>query len=257
MEKLQPLIKHKYWIIGGVALLLPFIGWWVSTGAVAETIEKRWKELSALSVPSGSGTANQDYIDRIEEVNKVLDERQTKLATRLYEGQKRLHTWPGILPKYMKDKKYREPADYQALRLYGRFHLDEIAQMLKDVRQYRQPEPVMEKGKWVIHESGVLEIYEENIPHVDRARWERNPPTSEEMWDTQEDVWLTRAILEAINDVNADATKISDAPIRMLSKLMLRGGSRPKETETPADRSSPMGGMGEGGEGGENCPARR
>ncbi len=246
MEKLQPLIKHKYWIIAGTALLLPFIGWWLSTGAVAETIEKRWTELSGLDVPSGSNTPNKDYIDHMDEVNKVLGDRQTKLATRLYDEQKRLHTWPGDLAAYMNDKKYREPADDQALRIYGRYHLDEIDQMLKDARQYQFHYTVDEKGKPGINETGVLAVTKESIPHVDRAVWARTPPTSSEMWDTQEDVWLTRSILEAINGVNKDATKISDAPIRVLVSLILRGGSRTDPTATSADGQS-MSDVGDGG----------
>ena len=69
---------------------------------------------------SGTNTPNKDYLDGIDEVNKVLDDRQTKLALRLYDEQKSLHTWPGTLADYMKDKKYREPADDQTLRIYGR-----------------------------------------------------------------------------------------------------------------------------------------
>ncbi len=240
MEKLQPLIKHKYWVIGGAALLLPFIGWWVSTVAAAKHIDERIQTLSALNVSSGSNTPNKDYIDHIEDVNKVLDGRQMKLSTRLYEEQERLHTWPGVLPKYMKDKKYREQADDQALRLYARFHLNEIDEMLKFVRQYNSSYSTDEKGRPIIQETGVLEIDKQNIPHVERARWERTRPTSDEMWDTQEDVWLTWEVLKAVNDVNADATKISDAPIRQLLTLQLRGGSRAEESAAPA-QGSPMG----------------
>jgi hypothetical protein len=60
------------------------------------------------------------------------------------------------------------------------------------------------------------------------------------MWNTQEDVWLTRAILNAIKKVNSDAgaTKISDAPIRTIESLVLRGGSR----ETAEAGAAPSGG---------------
>ena len=59
MEKLQPLIKHKYWIIGGAALLMPFIGWWLSTGKVAAETQKRWEELTASQRAVGHQYAQQ------------------------------------------------------------------------------------------------------------------------------------------------------------------------------------------------------
>ena len=44
MDKLKPLIVHKFWIILFIALLLPVIGWSMATGSLAKEIEERKTE---------------------------------------------------------------------------------------------------------------------------------------------------------------------------------------------------------------------
>ena len=136
MEKLQPLLKHKFWIIGGVVLLVTLVGWWIGTSAKAAYIEQRWATLSALQVAPGSNTPNQDYIDQIGKVIEVLDKRQDVLDNRLYESQKSLHTWPRNVAKYMDGKQFRDPASYSALQIYAREHYDEYMAMVKQLPLY-------------------------------------------------------------------------------------------------------------------------
>ena len=222
MEKLKPILKHKFWIIAGAVLLMTIVGWWIGTSAKAAYIETRWATLSALAVTPGSNTPNQDYIDNIDKVIQVLDKNQEVLDNRLYESQKSLHTWPKNVAKYMEGVQFRDPAKFDALQIYARQHFDEFRAMLASLPRYGWNE---ETGA----EYGIVYIEKDaDIPHVPLSVWRNTPPTSDAMWNTQEDIWLTRSIFDAIRDVNqaAGATKISDAPIRSIAKLEFRGGSR-------------------------------
>lgn len=248
MEKLQPLLKHKFWIVAGISLVLPFVGWWLNTGAVAENIQSRWETLSSLNVPAGSNTPNDDYIKGLTAVNEVLAERQSELDARLYDEQKSLHTWPRDVARFMDDKMFREPVGDQVLRVYARHHLDEVRGMLDALPQYEfRYDPLTD----TIEETGIVYVPDgiEAVPHGPDWQAANTTPVSEEMWNVQEDVWLTRAILNAIKQVNGDAgaTKISDAPIRILAELRLRGGSR-------IDETAAAGGTGEGDGGGDYSP---
>ncbi len=224
MEKLKPILKHKFWIIAGAVLLMTIVGWWIGTSAKAAYIETRWAALSGLAVTPGSNTPNQDYIDNIDKVIQVLDKNQEVLDNRLYEKQRSLHTWPENVAKYMDGVPFRDPAQINALQIYAREHWDEFQDMLEALPRFGWKQ---EMGPDYGTEYGIVYIEKDSdIPHVPLSVWRNTTPTSDAMWNTQEDIWLTRSIFDAIRKVNEGATKISDAPIRSIAKLEFRGGSR-------------------------------
>ena len=61
MEKLKPILKHKFWIIAGAVLLTTIVGWWIGTSAKAAYIETRWATLSALAVTPGTNTDDHGH----------------------------------------------------------------------------------------------------------------------------------------------------------------------------------------------------
>jgi hypothetical protein len=64
------------------------------------------------------------------------------------------------------------------------------------------------------------------ITHVPEGTWAERPPTAEELWNAQEDLWLTQALFESIAALNKGADKLTDSSIRQLLLLHLRGGIR-------------------------------
>ena len=47
MDKLQPIIKHHFWIVFLIALMLPPIAWWMTTGELAAEISDRTSSLDS------------------------------------------------------------------------------------------------------------------------------------------------------------------------------------------------------------------
>ena len=63
----------------------------------------------------------------------------------------------------------------------------------------------------------------DKIPHATFNK--AVPAKTEDVWDAQEDIWLLELIFDAIVRTNEDATYVSDAPVRQISKISLLGGS--------------------------------
>ncbi|WP_166819791.1 hypothetical protein [Thalassoroseus pseudoceratinae] len=281
MEKLQPILKHKFWIISGIALLIPLIGWFMDRGAIAERIQTRWDTLSKLAPPSGANTPNQTYIDGIKFVNERQAERQKVLERELYEEQKQLWFWPAEVADRMAEKSYRDRVNNSILQDYRFAYTDHFVKDVVEstIRPYR----VSYSGE----ESGLVKVdggtgnfgggmagggmpggrefaggggtglgmgenwFPSSIQHIDaKSRWATEPPTPKEMWDAQEDLWLIQSLLEAVAEVNDGARRVSDAPIREIHTLFLRGGSRPDPNAAAAggmDGGMGMAGMAEPG----------
>lgn len=281
MEKLQPILKHKFWIITGVALLIPIIGWFMDRGAIAERIQTRWDTLSKLAPPSGSNTPNQAYIEGIQDVNEKHAERQKILERELYDEQKKLWFWPAELADRMQDKAYRDRVAISILQDYRIAYRDHFVKDVVEstIRPYR----VSFSGE----ESGLVKVdggtgnfgggggygsvmggrefrgnagltddwFPSSIQHIDaKMEWGTEPPTPKQMWDAQEDLWLIQSLLEAVAEVNDGARRVSDAPIREIHTLFLRGGSRPDPNAVATDGVD-AGGYGGAGMMAEGAPA--
>lgn len=229
MDKLQPIIKHKYWVVSGLALLLMLVGWYLSSSAQATAIEERTQKLDALNVPGGTGTPNQKWIDELSEVNKDESAELTELQQRLYNDQKKLWTWPKDIEKDFSGE-YRQAVDFDTRDTYRRRYDGEFSRVYKTVdpevsSKTRKPDGTIEvvwRGKVVVDRNMIQQVDNRNL-------WGNRPPTVMEMWDAQEDIWLTESIMRALAAVNSGAEKISEAPLRRILVVSLHGGTPPTE----------------------------
>ncbi|WP_417383989.1 hypothetical protein [Gimesia sp.] len=237
MDKLKPLITHKFWIILFIALLLPVIGWSMATGSLAKEIEERKTAIDQAfndaSVPPNP--PNQTWSTALKQINDQKRNYNAESTKYLWEKQKALFVWPPDIATLMTDTPYRGEISIKPRNLYRSAYQFEI------LRAYKLANPFnLTDGK------GLVEINPLVIPHVPFDKWKTVSPTSEDMWDAQEDVWLVTSILEAIAKVNSEsgATNISESPIRQISVLELRGGTVGDDGSAPAGD----GGMGMDGE---------
>ncbi len=168
MEKLQPLITHKFWVIAGLAILIPFVGWLLDPfGTTAGLIDNRIKTIKSTTVVDPNGKPNQNYITDIEAVNNTLRFRQTQLDALLYEEQADYHTWPKNVADAMKDKIFYDPIPNDICDHFRGEHYNEVDTMLAKMNRFN-----WDTGK------GVVEVYPDIVPpNVDRAKWNDTPPT--------------------------------------------------------------------------------
>lgn len=216
MDKLKPIIVHKFWIILAIAMLLPVVGWSMATGNLAKEIAERKtaldKAFSDAQVPPNP--PNQTWSTALSQINKEKDYAIGLSWKRLWDKQKSLFVWPADITLLMKKTPYRGEISRVPRNLYRSAYEKEI------LRAHQLAKPFSLKDG-----TGQVDINPNIIPHVPLDKWKTLPPTSKEMWDAQEDVWLVSSIFEAIAEVNKGAGNISEAPVRQISVLELRGGT--------------------------------
>jgi len=233
MDKLKPILVHKFWIILFIALLLPMIGWSMATGSLAKEIDERKtaidKAFTDAQVPPNP--PNETWSSALKQINQEKDNYIGQSRKYLWEKQKSLFVWPPDITPLMKETPYRGEISRVPRNLYRSAYEFEL------LRAHKLANPFSLRDG-----TGTVDINENVLPHVPLDKWKTLPPSSQEMWDAQEDVWLVSSILEAIARVNKGASNISESAVRQISVLQLRGG-------TVGDTGGNAGG-GEGMEGG-------
>ncbi|QDV50799.1 hypothetical protein [Gimesia fumaroli] len=246
MDKLKPILVHKFWIILFIALLLPVIGWSMATGSLAKEIDERKSAIDKAFTDAqvAPNPPNETWSTALKEINKEKEKYIGQSHKYLWDKQKSLFVWPSNIAPLMKNTPYRGDISRVPRNLYRSAYKFEIMRAHKLANPFN-----LEDG------TGTVDISLNTIPHVPINKWKTLPPTSEEMWDAQEDVWLVSSILKAIAEVNKSAANISEAPVRQITVLELRGGTVGDDGSAPAGDGgmSGMDGMGDmmgGGPGG-------
>jgi len=216
MEKLEPVLKQKFWILLGVAILMTLIGWWMATGKMVQAITDRQKaiEQSFSSVPKGE-IPNESWSKRLSIINDSQDQSIKLTKLELWKRQEAKMTWPqGVIPvngywgKFQNDSR----------ELYRSSWSGEIE------RVWRLLNPMDEDGNGIVYFP---------FPNMGRTLkkskepWRQAPPDSDVMWETREDLWLLEGLFQSISSINGGPTATrSDACIHQIDKLELRGGGQ-------------------------------
>ncbi|MCH9656674.1 MAG: hypothetical protein K0U86_22720 [Planctomycetes bacterium] len=253
MDKLKPIIVHKFWIILFIALLLPVVGWSMATGSLSKEIDERKsaidKAFTDAQVPPNP--PNQTWSTALQQINKEKDQYIGQSHKKLWENQKSLFIWPANIAPLMKNTPYRGEISRVPKTQYRTAYRFEI------LRAHKLAKPFSLRDG-----TGTVDINPNVIPHVPLDKWKTQNPTSKEMWDAQEDVWLVSSILQAISEVNKGATNIGESAVRQISVLELRGGTFGEESgdsggggdgDSAMDDMGGVGGFGGGGGGGRRA----
>ena len=232
MDKLQPLIKHRYWICFGLSLVFVLAGWWMASGAIAVEIlaRKDAVEKSFEKAKQGANDPNQFWVEAAKKENTKDDAAYKSASAQLLQRQKDARRWPDVLANDLKGIPYREDVKDSTTRgRWASIYRDEIEKLLTIVKPFKNGE-------------GLVIVDTSKITHKPFNSWRTAYPSSTEIWDAQEDIWLLQSLLTSIARVNEGATRISEAQVRQISRLHLRGGDR--DATPAAAGGGMMGGMG-------------
>src|SRR5262249_28618933 len=100
MDQLKQVLKYQFWILLGVALILPFVGWGMSRSQIMAQAVARADELRKFSdqLVVKPHDPNKTWAAAVEALN-VDQEKQHDAAWRaLYERQLPFRVWPEGLP---------------------------------------------------------------------------------------------------------------------------------------------------------------
>ena len=264
-EILRIMVQNRFWIVLGIASLLPIIGYFVTAGAVKEATAAKVSEIDqaqkgAEGYRSGA-VANGQYAEFTKPKINAIEEDVAKAHERLYKRQAPLLDWPEEIEPQLtawgRDIPENVGPDEQdsVSYLYTRVY-DDYA---KDVYELFDPwDPVEGEG---LVEAPPMESLLQTV------EFDPNDlPTISEVWQYQENLWVRRSILEVIAEVNkkAGARDWESAQIKRINELEVgtmtavdhrttAKGVELKEPEevtqggqslTPEEPAAPAGGMG-------------
>lgn len=243
MDKLKPLLEHKFWFLYAFALILPPVGWWMSSGEMATTIDQRTASINssfatAKKTAGEQGIPNNRWTEAVKNINTQQQEHLTHTTYHLWEVQRNLMTWPQEVRQYMEGLPFRgEPEDRDS-RLLARYLFADTGYRaeIEELRELLDPfDPREQTGKIVIAD-GALPLQ----PGKYTTAGGQEGPLYPEMWDTMEDIWLLRDLFEAIDRVNRDSNALAEASIKVLRKLSLHGGAPAEETVALSQFGTPL-----------------
>jgi hypothetical protein len=238
MDKLEPILKHRFWILLGLVAPLTIFGYYSANAALKEATEKREGEIDALfnKVPSGSEPTPR-WTQGMSQINSHFEQDVNTEIVGIYERQQARMTWPASMQKYL-PAKYRDPFVNEAGVVYANLYAD----LIRDLHGRIEPVTISPQGK--ISGSGKVLFEEKLIPRATFAG--RLSIPSEMIWDAQEDIWYLELLFDAIRNVNQPAENAAKSAVRAVLKVELWGGNGESSVKASAGGGQSLGGgMGE------------
>ena len=212
MERLEPILKQKFWILLFFGIVMTFTGWWMATGAMANAISERKTKIEAAenSIPKEE-IPNETWSKRLAVINGIQDTSNRVTNTGLWKRQLAKMTIPEGLD--------------QTVGYQGKFTSDD-----REIFRVIYPNEVRKVWKMLnpmdVDGSGVV-----NFPLTSMAKlmnqkpWIISAPKSEVIWDILEDLWLLEGLFQSIAEANGgvEAGRM-EACVHQIDKLELRGG---------------------------------
>ena len=263
MDKLQPILKNHFWILLVPLLSMNLWGYFSANGALTAATKTRTEELDKVKsgIPAGTDNPNNDYTTELQKRNEVLEKYVNEELVDLWKRQQARMVWPPAvaadIPKKYKDAilndKQNEKVRYTYQKGYPKFIRDLHASV----------EPFVAEKEKVRYEMTWTPKVDFPIHLIPQMRIGTLTITATEMWDAQEDIWVTQFILDAIRQMNKDADSETSAVVRRVLAYRLLGGDGVPVTaggEMSSDSMMPAGYQGApdmGAGGGQGGPAGR
>lgn len=236
MDQLKKVLKYQFWILLGVAIILPLVGWVMArSGLVAEAASRQDKLKGLMGqLTAGPEDPNGDWEKGLGAINSVQVTEVRAAWETMYDRQKPLMTWPKNFTSAA-DPSKATLTDQEVFRTTYSRELTEVWKVVRPI----ELDPMTGVTSFPDPQAG--------LPNS-ASDWETQPPTPAQIIAAQEDLWLLKALLTAIDEVNKDATSQIDAPVKLLQICELKGGStggaaRPAASSSGAMSSAGMTGM--------------
>jgi hypothetical protein len=216
MDKLQPIIQHRFWILAGLMLPLALYGYYSANASLKGATEVRETKLDEVKGGISQGfEPNDDYTTKLSKINDFLETSVDQEIVKLWNHQKQRMSWPsavadGIPEEFMGEIGLETRIDYKN-------HYPFIVRNLRYRVQPVMPVQDAELATW--KQKVVLKAA------LPQARFGDLAPTSKQVWDAQIDVWLVDLLFDAVRRINEDKDTVANAVLRQIDELRLFGGT--------------------------------
>jgi hypothetical protein len=210
----EVLIKHHFWILTGLCVLLVLIPLVCLVGGVSGTVTKEAEVMAASKKKaqsiSSSEQKNGKWVDAYKKQDDIVDSRRMVVWKQAWQTQRDFMTWPeGLLSEYpaFRTKQFGDPINTDEADKWGQTYMTQLRPVIMKMQPLEpHVSPLQEnfvpansdydrivqfKGdSW----NGVL-----NLAHQFRAD---ATPSREDVWLAQEDLWVKRELLAVIRAAN-------------------------------------------------------
>lgn len=245
MDKLKPILAQKFWIFFGIVLILPVVGYFMTTGDLAAQIKSRTESLETTykGIPNGADSPNESWSKALQVLNEQQALRNRSANEDLWRVQKERMRWPDDVAAVMNKAEYFKPVPPEqggsdAQHKYQYDYPREIRRLWEIVDPLDDGKNLRDSDKRRKVAFAMADLHQTNT-----ARWVDLPPTHEDMWECQEDIWLQTELLHAIARVNENSISQGDAFVKQIGKILLFGATK----ATGGATSAPPQGGGDSG----------
>ena len=267
MDKLKPILAQKFWIFFGIVLILPVVGYFMTTGELAAQIKTRMDSLESTfkGIPSGADSPNDSWSKALQALNDQQALRNRLANDDLWRDQKEKLRWPDDIAAVMNKAEYFKSVlpEQGGSDLGFKYQFDYPA----EIRRLWEIVDPLDDGKNLrdSNKRRKIAFVMGDLHQTNTARWAELPPTHEDMWECQEDIWLQTELLHAIARVNANSISQGDAFVKQMGKILLFGATKAAGGAAAAPAAAPgagaageagfgsMMGMGGGGQSGKSA----
>ena len=97
MDKLQPIIQNRFWILAALVLPLSMYGYYSANGTLKEQTEARESALDKTKEGISQGfEPNEDYQKKLAYINEHYDVAVNQAIVELWDHQQERMTWPAV-----------------------------------------------------------------------------------------------------------------------------------------------------------------
>lgn len=228
MDKLKDfmrqVVKYRFWILVGVASLMPVVAYLVSAGSIEEATTKGAAQVKQISTDVKQYTSgvfpNSDYKVLADERVGIIS-KDVKQAWRvLYEQQAPLLSWPpevenefkawGITqwPKDSTGKDVDDALVAQVINTYIQVYPQQVERVYESFRPFNYDEG-----------SGIVAAPPQDVLLRPAGFSQNRPPTYGKVVAAQQRLWIQATLLDVVGKVNGSAKIWDNAPIKQIIAL--------------------------------------
>ncbi|HLN32465.1 MAG TPA: hypothetical protein VK395_32355 [Gemmataceae bacterium] len=212
----EVLIKHHFWIMLGVSVLLLLVALVALASTVGQRVDKEEKAFSTTKgmLKNLKDFKNDKFVKAYTIQDEVVKQKKDEVWAQSWELQKDMMTWPDQTEI---DWPGKYPYFGYPIDLYDRDkYPHQYASQLYDVVEVVQP--LRENGKGIVQLAGGYS----GLLHLD-VEFKQIPPSREDIWTAQEDLWVKRELLRVVREANDEVARFKEVNIP--------NGSATKEAE--------------------------
>jgi hypothetical protein len=197
------LAKHSFWILAGTFVVLVLGCLTVLATSVSDSVRKEQDDLKKAQdlVQGIKDPKNPAYEEAYKKQDQFVNGKKDDVWGKAWKTQEDMMTWPRDLQARFQKYKYFGD-DIPPLADRSDFD-DKYAAQLVDVWEVVQP--VKSKGEGVVQCKGPWT----EVLQLDRT-FAQKPPTKDDIWLTQEELWVKREMLRIIRDANESVARFKE-----------------------------------------------